>query len=213
MTLHVLALATLPGRDEARDAARRELLRREYDEAQPPLLLRLVGRALRLLGELLDRAAAGVGDGLVAQLLLLGVLAGVVALLLVRLGPLGRGAGRPVFAAGTARTAQDHRAAAEALAAQGRFAEAVRERLRAVVRELEMRGVIDPRDGRTADEVARDAGTAVPALADDLRRGAALFDEVWYGGRPATPTSYAVLVDLDERVRSARATSTEPVPA
>lgn len=201
-----LLLADPVTRESARDAARAELSRRQYADAQPPLLLRAIGRALRFVGELFDGAAARVGSGLLARVLLVAVLATVVAVVLVRLGPLGgRGRARPaLFGAGPIRTAAGHRAGAEALAAQGRFAEAVRERLRAVVREFEERGVLDPRPGRTAGEVARDAGAAVPSLAEDLRHATGLFDEVWYGGRAADAHTYAALVGVDDRVRSAR---------
>ena len=63
---------------------------------------------------------------------------------------------------------------------------AVVERYRAVVAELEERGVIDPRPGRTADEAAADAGAVLPAVAADLGAGARLFDAVHYGNRPAS---------------------------
>jgi hypothetical protein len=202
----VAAAADPLTRESARDAARRELSRPEYAEAQPPLLLRLVGRVLRWFGDLIgdtDRVTRSAGwvELLVALLFVL-----VVVVVLVRLGPLGAGrrAGTTLFDGDRALTAAQHRAQAEAFAAQGRFAEAVRERLRAAVRELEVRGVLDPRPGRTAGEVARDAGAAAPALADDLRRAAQVFDEVWYGGREAGPHSYATLVEVDDRVRTAR---------
>ena len=100
-----LAQAEPLTRDAARDAARSELSRPEYAEAQPPLLLRLVGRALRFVGDLLDRAT-GLGNGTVARVLLLLVLAGVVAVVLVRLGPLGRRRRpRALFGGEPARTA------------------------------------------------------------------------------------------------------------
>jgi hypothetical protein len=99
-------------------------------------------------------------------------------------------------------TAAEHRAAAERAAAAGDYAEAVRERFRAVVRELEQRGVLDPRAGRTVDEVAFEAGRALPVLADDLRGAAVQFDDVWYGGRPATAQGYRQLVSVDDRVRA-----------
>ncbi|HEU0103086.1 MAG TPA: DUF4129 domain-containing protein [Mycobacteriales bacterium] len=205
-TIAAVAAAAGPvTREGAADAAREELSRPQYADAQPSLVLRLVGRALRALADLLDTRVGQFGEGLgqVAVLVLLAVAVGVV---LVRLGPLGdRGAGRAaVFDAGRPRTAGEHRAEAETLAGQGRLAEAIRERLRAVVRELEARGVLDPRPGRTAGEVARDAGRVVPALADDLGRAAAVFDEVWYGGRPASPQGYALLVQVDELVTRTR---------
>jgi len=192
-------------RDSARDAARTELGRRQYLDAQPPLLLRLLGRGLRALGHLFDRAATALGNGLLARVLLLAVLALVAAVVLVRLGPLGdRRAARPVFDDGQVRSADEHRAAADVHAAQERYAEAVRERLRALVRELEARGVLDQRPARTAGEVARDGAAALPWLAEDLRQAARTFDEVWYGGRDADRGTYAVLVGVDERVRTAR---------
>jgi hypothetical protein len=193
-------------REEARDAAREELSRQEYDSAQPPLLIRLVGRALRALGDLLDGAAEAVPGGPLGLVLLVLLLALLVGTVLVRVRPGAdlRG-GRPaVFAGSAVLTAAQHRQAAEAAAAEGRWADAVRERLRAVVRDLEARGVLDPRPGRTAGEVARDAGAMVPGVADDLRRAAVVFDEIWYGGRPADASSYAVLVEVDGRVGSSR---------
>src|SRR5690606_31612112 len=57
---------------------------------------------------------------------------------------------------------------ADELAAQGRFAEAVRERLRAIVRELVDRGVVDNRPGWTVTELAALAGSARPELLASL---------------------------------------------
>jgi len=45
---------------------------------------------------------------------------------------------------------------------------------------------------------------SVPTCADDLRRSARLFDDIWYGGRPAGPDADAALRALDERVRAAQ---------
>lgn len=193
-------------REGARDAAREELSRREYSDAQPSLLLRLVGRVLRAVGDLVDGAAASVPGGRVGLLLILLLLLTLVGVVLARVRPAGGRDGRraPLFAGSAALSADEHRARAEQAAAQGRYDQAVRERLRAVVRDLEARGVLDPRPGRTAGEVARDAGAAVPAVAADLRRAAVTFDEVWYGGRTADASSYAVLVEVDDRVGRSR---------
>ena len=188
-------------RETAREAAREELSRRQYEEAQPPLLVRLAGRAVRELLELIDGAAAAVPGGRVGLLVLLALLAVFVAVVLSRVRPLGgRRTGAPLFDGTAVLSAAEHRARAESAAAEGRFADAVRERMRAVVRDLEARGVLDPRPGRTAGEVARDAGGVVPVVTEDLRRAAHAFDEIWYGGRPADASSYALLVEVDERV-------------
>ena len=192
-------------RDGARDAAREELSRAPYQEARPPLLVRAVEFLLREVGELLDRVP-GLPGGRGGVVLLVLLLAAVVVAVLVRLGPLARDrAGATALEGGQRLTAAGHREAAERAAAEGAWAEAVRERLRAVVRELEARGVLDVRPGRTAAEVARDGGSAVPGLAADLARAAAVFDEVWYGGRTADAASYAVLVEVDGRVAAVRA--------
>ena len=192
-------------RESARDAAREELSRPQYEDAQPPLLVRLAGRLLRELLELVDGAAAAVPGGRVGLLLLLALLGLFVAVVLSRVRP-GSGGRRqaPLFEGSAVLSAAEHRALAESAAAEGRFADAVRERLRAVVRDLEARGVLDARPGRTAGEVARDAGSAVPATAEDLRRAAHVFDEIWYGGRTADASSYAVLVEVDQRVGRTR---------
>lgn len=122
----------------------------------------------------------------------------------MRLRPRSSGAAAPLFEGGRELRAADHRRRADEAASAGRWAEAVRERLRALVRELEARGVLDPRPGRTADEVASEAGAAVPDVAPDLRAAVRVFDEVWYGGREATRESYATLVDVDRRLAERR---------
>ena len=192
-------------RDGAGADAREELSRAPYREARPPLLVRALEFLFREVGELLDRVP-GVPGGRGGVVLLVLLLAAVVVVVLVRLGPLARDRTRSAaLESGQRLTASGHREAAERAAAEGAWAEAVRERLRAVVRELEARGVLDVRPGRTAAEVARDGGSAVPGLAGDLARAAVVFDEVWYGGRTADAASYAVLVEVDGRVAAARA--------
>lgn len=193
------------GREAARRAAREELSDRRYSDAQPPLITRIVGRIIREFFELLAKAADGAPGGTAGLLLLATLVVLLAAVVFVKLGPPGRReATAPLFGAGRERTAGEHRQLAEQAAAEGRWADAVRERLRAIVRELEARGVLDPRPARTADEVARDAGAAVPAIGADLRRATTVFDEVWYGGRTADAASYAVLVDVDGTVTASR---------
>jgi hypothetical protein len=191
-------------REDAAELAREELSRRPYQDAQPPLLSRLLDRLLLELGELLDRAAASAPGGRLGLLLLLALLAAVVVVVLRRLRPRRSVRGGALFDGGRALAADDHRSLADDAAAGGRWADAVRERLRAVVRELEARGVLDPRPGRTADEVAREAGAVVPEVADDLQRAVRVFDEVWYGGRAATAASYDAVVEVDRALVARR---------
>ena len=189
----------------ARELARQELQDGRYAKAQPSLATRLVKRLLEQVNRLFDSAAASTPGGRAGLVLVLLVLAGLAVLIVVRLRVAsGGGPRQAVFAAGTTLTAAEHRATAEAFAAEGSFDEAVRERLRAIVRELEVRGVLDPRPGRTAGEVAAEAGRLVPALQTPLSRAATTFDEVWYGGRCADAAAYRVVVDVDELVTTTR---------
>lgn len=76
-------------------------------------------------------------------------------------------------------------ALADRYAAEGRYAEAVRERLRAMVRELVDRGVITHRPGWTVTELAREAGSARPPVAPPMRDASGIFSEIWYAKQPA----------------------------
>lgn len=205
--LIIRAAALLPGaetppvttpRAPAQEAAERELSKPMYHENDPSL----VDRALRAFFEWLDDlfgaasgATPGGAVGLVAILLLV-VLA--VAALWWRLGSPRRAvtSANALFDDGVL-SAADHRAAAEAHAAAGRWTEAVQERMRAVVRSLEERTLLDPRPGRTADEAAAEAAVSLPGHAADLRAAARTFDDVTYGGRTADRDTYTRLRTLD----------------
>ncbi|MBT2210712.1 MULTISPECIES: DUF4129 domain-containing protein [Actinomadura] len=197
------------GRDEAREMARRELDKQIYQRDKPSWLERAWDRFTDWLGDLFQRAAApnaqGNGSGWLSVAVIILILAAAIALVAWlmwgRRNPRSRG---EALLEDEPSTALDHRDAADAHAAAGRWAEAIRERLRAIARDLEERAVLSPRPGRTADELAAEAGEAVPQLADELRGGVRIFDDVWYGDRPGTSEGYARLKDLDERLREAR---------
>jgi hypothetical protein len=99
-------------------------------------------------------------------------------------------------------TAAQHRATAESYAAEGNWSAAIRHRLRAVARQLEETGVLEPAPGRTANELARDAGAALPHLADELSQAATAFNDVTYGERPGTEAAYRMIAALDDHLRS-----------
>lgn len=193
------------GRQAAQEAAREELARQVYREAGPGLTERVVAWLYDRLTDALH-GVAGVSPGGYAGVvvLLLVVVAAVVAVRM-RTGPLGRRAGREQsLFVGQDLTADEHRARADAHAAAAEWAEALRERLRAVVRSLEERAILEPRPGRTADEAAAEGAVALPSCAVALRDAAHLFDDVWYGGRPAGPDADRALRELDQAVRAAR---------
>ncbi|MFG2622249.1 DUF4129 domain-containing protein [Streptomyces sp. NPDC048507] len=186
-------------RDAAREAAERELSKPAYHQHDPGLLQRALDRLWEWISGFFDRAATatpGGGLGLLAVALLIAL---AVAALWWRLGTPRRWSttAGALFDRGP-RSAADHRAAAEAHAAAGRWTEAVQERMRAVVRALEERTLLDPRPGRTADEAAAEAAASLPAHAADLHAAARAFDEVTYGGRPGDPEAYTRLRALDD---------------
>ena len=194
-------------RDGARDAARDELSDPIYRAAEPSVLDRLITRIREWLGDLLGDVLRVMPGGVEGLILLIVIIVGVVVLLRYGAGPLrGRDALTDRRRGAASLTAADYRAEAERLAAAGELKEAIRARFRAVVRELEHRAVLEPRVGRTAGEVAAEAGALVPAIAADLRTGAERFGAVWYGGTAATREIYAQLVAIDDRVRGARLT-------
>lgn len=206
VTTGFLTAGSSVGRDAARRAVEQELSKPEYAQAKPSLLARAYLAVAHWLEHVFGAAAAAGPGGLAGVILLLLVIEAIVVIVVVRVRPAARVARRPRRAdwLETRRSAADHRAEADRMAAAGRCQDAVRERLRAVIRELEERGIVDLRPGWTATEAAHEAARAVPDLGDELRRGVGLFEEIWYGGRLATEEHDAVLRTLDQRVRTER---------
>ncbi|WP_200215947.1 DUF4129 domain-containing protein [Micromonospora coerulea] len=75
---------------------------------------------------------------------------------------------------------------ADRLAAEGRYAESVRERLRDMVRELIARRVIEQRPGMTVAELTAAAARGRPRVHPVLHAAGAIFSDLWYAQRPAT---------------------------
>ncbi|WP_232246356.1 DUF4129 domain-containing protein [Kitasatospora mediocidica] len=205
---------TVP-RDPARDAARNELLDPAYHRHDPSLLQRvsdwLWDQLDRLLGSVGSAADSG-GTGLVF-FVVIAVLIG--AALWWRLGRPGRAARTTaaLFTADGPRTAAQHRAAARGHAEAGDWLQAVREQMRALIRALEERALLDARPGRTADEAAAEAGRFLPEHAAALHAAARCFDDVAFGDRAAERADYQLLADLDsllERTRPAAPTAGGP---
>jgi hypothetical protein len=202
-----------PSRQTAREWARHELSDPVYARARPGLLHRAVEWVLTKLGEIQLRPSALTDPYTAVALLVLlvVVVAVVVRLRTGRLRGPGRGPGRGELFEDAVRTAAQHRLLADRAAEQGRWAVAVQERFRAVVRTLDERALLDDRPGRTADEAAREAGRLLPGLAERLVHAATVFDDVSYGERVATASDDALLRALDEAVvASGRAGAGQP---
>ncbi|MFE5773504.1 DUF4129 domain-containing protein [Streptomyces sp. NPDC056485] len=185
-------------RDPAREAAERELSKPMYHQDDPGLLQRALDRFWEWVGNLFDHAQGATPGGTLGLIAIAVLIALAVAALWWRLGsPRRTATGAAALFGDGLRSAADHRAAAEAYAAESRWTAAVQERMRAVVRSLEERTVLDPRPGRTADEAAAEAAASLPGHAEALRTAARAFDDVTYGGRPAHAETYAHLRTLD----------------
>ncbi|SCL28236.1 protein of unknown function [Micromonospora nigra] len=87
-----------------------------------------------------------------------------------------------------------HLSLADRLAAEGRYAESVRERLRGMVGELAARRVVRVRPGMTVTELVAATAVARPAAGPPLAAAGAVFSDLWYAQHVAT-------ADHDRRMR------------
>ncbi len=187
-------------RDTAHEAAQRELAKPIYPKAS------LTERFSEWLDDLLFRIAQE-GSKLpggwftVAVLLIMLAVAIVVAVRIARRTMHTNRGGEHALFDSHELTAAQHRATAEQFAAEGNWAAAIRHRLRAIARQLEEDGVLNPVPGRTATELAVDAGAALPDLGVELIQAATAFNDVTYGERPGTEPAYRMITELDHHLR------------
>jgi hypothetical protein len=193
-------------RDAAHEAAQHELAKPIYPKAS--LTERLVDWIDELLNKLLSQGASLPGGWFtMSVLLILLAIAVVVAVRIARRAMRTNRGGASSLFGEQLLSAAEHRATAEQFAAVGNWSAAIRHRLRAVARQLEESAVLDPVPGRTANELARDAGQAIPNLAIELRSAAEAFNDVTYGERPGTESAYRMIAGLDDHLRSRKPTS------
>lgn len=174
-----------------------------YRAAEPPLSRRWN----ELVADLADHVPGGTA-GLAALLLLL---AGALAFALLYRWGRRRPPALPEIPSTTA-DAEDAqvpelppeqlRSLADRYATERRYAEAVRERLRAVVRELVQARVIEHRPGWTVTELAAAAGVALPVTRDPLDEAARIFSDLWYARLPAAAAHDQRMRELEATVRS-----------
>lgn len=206
---HVIGAGDIPvdtPRVPAREAAESELSKPMYHENDPNFLQRGLNHVWDWVAGVFDAAAGAAPGGPAGLVVLVLVVIGLAVALWWRLGTPQRSS-RPadaLFENDGPRSAAQHRAAADAHATALRWTEAVQERMRAIVRSLEERALLDPRPGRTADEAAAEAGRALPDHATRLRSAARDFDDVTYGGRTAGQPTYLALRALDTELDEAK---------
>ncbi|HXT93857.1 MAG TPA: DUF4129 domain-containing protein [Trebonia sp.] len=202
------------GRGAAQRLARDELSKALYHQPQP-----LPARIIHYLGSLLSRLFSAAGSatpgGWWTLVALAALVVATVAVIAVRLGPLARSArttGPAWDRDSRAMTAGELRDASAASAAGGDYSTAVLQRLRAIVASCEERGILSPDAGRTANEVAAQAGARFPGQRPDLIAAAQSFDQVRYGGGAGTRDGYERLCALDATLAAASPVA-EPGPA
>lgn len=161
----------------------------------------LLGRLIDWLSSLFQGGAPIVGlpPGAVAALVVLATLL-LAAVAFWVAGPVRlarRAATSAVVLGDDSHTSPQLRAAADACAARGEWADAVLNRFRAIVRALEERALLDERPGRTAHEAAEAAAVRLPSRTVELRRAGRIFDEVCYGKASVGSGTDAWLRELD----------------
>lgn len=187
-------------RDAAHEAAQRELDKPIYPKGSPTQ--RIHEWIHELLYRLVEKGSSIPGGWFTLSVLLTLLIVAVVIAIRVarRTMRTHRGGDYQLFDTGELSSAQ-HRATAEGFAAEYNWTAAIRHRLRAVARGLEETGILNPAAGRTANELARDAGARIPHLASELSRAATIFNDVTYGQQLGTPAGYRMIVDLDDHLR------------
>jgi Domain of unknown function (DUF4129) len=186
------------GRRAAQQLAHRELSKAVY---QPSVYQQFLAWLSRRLGQV--NATVPGGWWALVALVVVVVLVIAVVIFWIRPARTRRGSAGALLT-GKPLSARDHRRSAERSAAVGDFSAAIIERTRAIAVELEERGVLPPRPGRTADELAAEAGQAMPEFGRELAAVALLFDEVMYGGRDGTQPGYLQASELDVGLQRAR---------
>ena len=188
-------------RDAAHQAALEELKKPIYSKGS--VEQQIVDWLNEQIYRLLQKTSSLPGGWLTATVLfILLAIAVIVAVRIVRRTMRTNRGGDHLLFESTQLTAAQHRATAENYAAEGNWAAAIRHRLRAVARQLEETGILNPAPGRTANELARDAGAALPHLDGELSQAATAFNDVTYGEQPGTQSAYQMIVDLDDHLRS-----------
>ena len=203
------------GREAAQRLARQELAKAIYHPHESFLTW-----LNNQLGRLFNTTNVDVPGGWWALVALIALVVIIAGLVLARVGPVARsrrrGSPGPIGGA-MPLSAREHRELARRLAADGDYSGATLEYVRAIATDLEERTILPPAPGRTADELAADAGRLLPAHADVLKAAARMFDDVRYGGRDGTEQGVARLRDADAAISASAPTrdvaTQAPMPA
>jgi Domain of unknown function (DUF4129) len=194
------------GRDAAKRLARDELSKAIYHQPQS-LPARIAHAIAELLQRIFSAATSAAPGGWWTVLALAALVVAAVSVIAVRLGPVARSArttGRAWDPGPRTMTARELRDASAASAADGDYSTAIVQRVRAIVVSCEERGILTADAGRTANEVAAQAGEHFPGQHADLAAAARSFDQIRYGGSAGTRDGYERLCALDAALATLR---------
>ena len=210
------------GRQTGQRLARDELAKAVYHPHQS-FGQWLLSHAGSLLSRFFNGTSGVIPGGWWAMVALAALAVVVVAVILRRISPVARSrrTAAGALSGHALLTAREHREQAERSAAEGDYSAAILEYLRAIAAGLEERGVLIPDLGRTADELAAEAGRLLPGHAAELTAAARLFDDVCYGEQLGRRAGCERLRDLAAAIASAaprpaaphQAAPHPPVPA
>lgn len=203
--------------EQARDAADRVLSGRAYTEADrpPSLQERAFDWLADRIGDLFNALSTTGGRGVIAWVVI-AFFAAVIVFFLSRLlrnvDPLPSRAARPQATIGVVegRTRSQWLEEADAAARSGDFRAAIRCRHRALVAALVDGRLLSARPGFTAGEIASSVASSRPAAQAAMDQLTAVFDDTWYGYRPALAEDYERFTDLADLVESEVARQSQP---
>jgi hypothetical protein len=195
-----------PDPGQVRQATRDILGRPEFRPPGRSLIQALIHwlgtQVSNLLNGLMGIGGGGTVGAVIVVTVIVALLGGVVWLVFrhwVRV-PADRQGPVVVTTGRLGRPAADWLAEAAAHEAAGKWRLALRARYRALVAELAGRGIVREIAGRTSGEYRREVDVAVPTGAASFDGATDLFEQTWYGDRPAGPEDQARFAALSERV-------------
>jgi hypothetical protein len=189
------------------DLADQILAEARYDRAPESIPDRVTGWIADQLARAFGALVSGGGGTVLAWLILVAAVGGVVYLL-IRHGrvslPALTGPTEPEVMVELTRTAAEWRAEAARLEAEGRWAEGLRARYRALIADLVRRGAIPEQAGRTAGEYVRDVAVSLPDATAPLAAATEIFEAAWYGGATTAAAEAERFEALEARILAVR---------
>ena len=204
-----------PDRPEARRLLEEELAKAEYQQAKPTWWDQLVGGFTDWLNSLtIGNAQGPPAFGLLVALIVIAVLLLIAFLVfgLPRFNRRSRVTGS-LFGDDDSRSAAQMRSAAEAAAGRGDWAVAIAEMFRSIARGLAERTILTTSPGTTAHDFAGRASRVFPQQFTELTAAAHAFDDVRYLDGAGTAEQYALVNQLERRLRAEKAASLAVVDA